>query len=107
MTSLMRRLQRAAASSRRAGFCGSGRRGGVKFPSDKLPNVTDADPDDARRAKAYFDMEPHICDVVYMAKIAVEVLNHPGHNLHQFAVYRLSEMLDGLKARYYAMDFPA
>jgi hypothetical protein len=76
----------------------------VKFPSDKPP-VTDADPDDARRAKAYFDMEPHICDVVYMATIAVEVLNHPNRNLHQFAVYRLSEMLDELTARYYAMDF--
>jgi hypothetical protein len=79
----------------------------VKFPSDKPPNVTDADPDDARRAKAYFDMEPHICDVVCIVKIAVEVLNHPDRNLHQFAVYRLSEMLDELKARYYAMDFPA
>ena len=46
----------------------------VKFPPDEPP-VTDVDPDDARRAKAYFDMEPHICDVVYMVKIAVEVLN--------------------------------
>jgi hypothetical protein len=78
----------------------------VKFPSDKPP-VADVDPDDARRAKAYFDMEPHLNDVVSMARIAVEVLNHRDRNLHQFAVYRLSEMLDELKARYYAMDFPA
>jgi hypothetical protein len=33
--------------------------------------------------------------------------NHPNRNLHQFAVYRLSEMLDELEARYYAMHFPA
>jgi hypothetical protein len=79
----------------------------IEFPFGKSPNVTDADPDDARRAKAYFDMEPHICDVVYMATIAVEVLPPPNRHLHQFAVYRLSEMLDELKARYYAMDFPA
>jgi len=74
----------------------------VKFPSDEAP-VTDAD----RRAKAYFDMEPHICDVVNMATIAVGLLDHPNRELHQFAAYRLSEMLDELKTRYYAMDFPA
>jgi hypothetical protein len=78
----------------------------IEFPSDK-PRVTDLDPDDLRRPKAYSDMEPHICDIVYMVQIAVEVLHHPNRNLHQFAVYRLSEMLDELKARYYAMDFPA
>jgi hypothetical protein len=52
-------------------------------------------------------MEPHICDVVNMATIAVEVLHHPNRGLHEFAVYRLSEMLDELKARCYAMDFPS
>jgi hypothetical protein len=46
----------------------------VKFPSDKPPNVTDADPDDARRAKAYFDMEPQINDVVCMGKIAAQLM---------------------------------
>ncbi len=69
----------------------------VKFPAADI---------EAKQAKAYFDMEPHICDVVYMVQIAVEVLNHPNRNLHQFAVHRLSEMLDELKKRYYAMDFP-
>jgi hypothetical protein len=71
----------------------------VKFPSDK-PHVTDADPDDARRAKAYFDMEPHLCDVVSMGKIASQLLDHPDRGLYDFAVIHLSEMLAELKARY-------
>jgi hypothetical protein len=41
-----------------------------RVPFGKSPNVTNADPDDVRRAKAYFDMEPHINDVVCMGKIA-------------------------------------
>jgi hypothetical protein len=79
----------------------------IEFPSDKSPNVTDADPDDARRATAYFDMEPHIGDVVCMAKIAAQLMSHPDRNLYDFAVVHLSGMLDELKARYYAMDFPS
>jgi hypothetical protein len=77
----------------------------VKFPSDKPPNVTDADPDDARRATAYFDMEPHINDVVCMGKIAAQLMSDPDRNLYDFAAVHLSEMLDELKAHYYAMDF--
>jgi hypothetical protein len=76
----------------------------VKFPSDK-PHVTDADPDVARRAKAYFDMEPHINDVVCMGKIAAQLMSDPDRNLYDFAVVHLSGMLDELKAHCYAMDF--
>jgi hypothetical protein len=79
----------------------------VKFPSDKPPNVTDADPDDARRAKAYFDMEPHINNVVCMGKIAAQLMSDPDRNLYDFAVAHLSGMLDELRAHYYAMDFSA
>jgi hypothetical protein len=78
----------------------------VEFPSNKSPDVTDADPDDARRAKAYFDMEPHINDVVCMGKIAARLMSHPDRNLYDFAVVQLSRMLDDLKARYRVMDFP-
>jgi hypothetical protein len=78
----------------------------VKFPTDRPP-VTDADPDDARRAKAYFDMEPHINDVVCMGKIAAQLMSDPDRNLYDFAVAHLSGMLDEIKARYRAMDFPA
>jgi hypothetical protein len=81
----------------------------VKFPSDKPP-VTDVDPDDARRAKAYFDMEPHICDCATMAKIAAQFVVEADNGTNRelvFAACHLYEMLDALKARYYAMDFPS
>ena len=78
----------------------------IEFPSDKPP-VTDVDPDDVRRATAYFEMEPHINDVVCMGKIAAQLMSDPDRNLYDFAVCHLSEMLAELKARYYAMDFPA
>jgi hypothetical protein len=79
----------------------------IEFPSDKPPNVTDADPDDVRRAEAYFDMEPHINDVVCMGKIAVQLMSDPDRNLYDFAVAHLSDMLKEFKARYYAKDFPS
>jgi len=72
----------------------------VKFPSDKPPKVTDADPDDARRATAYFDMESHINDVVCMGEIAAQLMSDPDRNLYDFAVVHLSDMLKELKARY-------
>jgi hypothetical protein len=78
----------------------------VKFPSDKPP-VTDVDPDVARRATAYFDMEPHINDVVCMGKIAAQLMSDPDRNLYDFAVAHLSDMLKEFNARYYAMDFPS
>jgi hypothetical protein len=77
----------------------------VKFPSDKPPNVTDADPDDARRATAYFDMEPHINEVVCMGKIAAQLMSDPDRNLYDFAVAHLSDMLKEFNARYYAENF--
>jgi hypothetical protein len=77
----------------------------IKFPSDKPPNVTDVDPDDARRATAYFDMEPHINDVVCMGKIAAQLMGDPDRNLYDFAVAHLSDMLKEFKARYYAENF--
>jgi hypothetical protein len=78
----------------------------VKFPSGGPP-VTDVDPDDARRATAYFDMEPHINDVVCMGKIAAQLMGDPDRNLYDFAVAHLSDMLKEFNARYYAMDFPS
>ena len=45
-------------------------------------------------------MEPHICDVVNMGMIAAQLFDDPNRELH-----RLSEMLDDLKAHYYAMNF--
>jgi hypothetical protein len=77
----------------------------VQFPG-AVPPVTDVDPDDARRATAYFDMEPHINDVVCMGKIAAQLMSDPDRNLYDFAVAHLSGMLAELSARYYAEGFP-
>jgi hypothetical protein len=80
----------------------------IEFPLGKFAQrITDADPDDARRAKAYFDMGPHVNDVVCMGKIAAQLMSDPDRNLYDFAVAHLSGMLDEIKARYYAMDFPS
>jgi hypothetical protein len=69
-------------------------------PSDhSIANVED------RRATAYFDMEPHINDVVCMGKIAAQLMGDPDRNLYDFAVAHLSDMLKEFKARYYAENF--
>jgi hypothetical protein len=77
----------------------------IEFPFGKSLDVTAADPDDARRAKAYFDMEPHLCAVVNMGKIASNLFDRTDRELYDFAVHHLEDMLDDLKARYYALDF--
>jgi hypothetical protein len=51
-------------------------------------------------------MEPHVCDLVKMGTIAIGLFDHPDRELYDFAVYRLSEMLDQFKAQYYAEQFP-
>ena len=60
---------------------------------------------DAKRAKAYFDMEPHLCDCVKMGRIASQLFDNPDSELYDFAVDRLAEMLEDLRKRYYALDF--
>jgi hypothetical protein len=59
----------------------------------------------AKRAKAYFDMEPHLCDCVKMGRIASQLFDDPDSELYDFAVDRLAEMLENLRKRYYALDF--
>jgi hypothetical protein len=60
---------------------------------------------DAKRAKAYFDMEPHLCDCVKMGRIASQLFDDPDRELYDFSVHRLEEMLEDLRERYYALDF--
>jgi hypothetical protein len=55
---------------------------------------------------AYADMEPHLCAVVNMGSIASNLFDCSDRELYDFAVHHLEEMLDDLKARYYALDFP-
>jgi hypothetical protein len=67
---------------------------------------TKVDPVDAKRAKAYHEMEPHLCDVVKMGMIADELFDNPDRELYDFAVHRLSDMLEDLRKWYYAEEFP-
>jgi hypothetical protein len=57
-----------------------------------------------KRARAYSDMEPHLCDLVSMGKIAMDQFDKD-KGLFVFAVGKLEEMLNDLKARCYALDF--
>jgi hypothetical protein len=41
-----------------------------------------------------------------MGKIASNLFDCTDRELYDFAVHHLEEMLDDLKARYYALDFP-
>jgi hypothetical protein len=61
---------------------------------------------DAKRAKAYSDMEPHLCDAVQMSEIAGSLFDSPDKGLLVFAVAHLAEILHQLRQRYYAVDFP-
>ena len=58
-----------------------------------------------KRAQAYADMEPYLCKVVHMGTIASNLFDCSDRELYDFAVTHLEEMLDDLKARYYALDF--
>ena len=69
-------------------------------------NTTKADGDTvARRAKAYHEMEQLLCDVVNMGRIADQLFDNPDRELYDFAVHRLVEMLERLRAGYYAESF--
>ena len=59
----------------------------------------------ARRAKAYADMEPHLCDLARMSEIAAMMFDKD-EGLFIFATTHLDEMLQEFRSRYYALDFP-
>jgi hypothetical protein len=58
-----------------------------------------------KRAKAYADMEPHLCDVVRMSEIAASLFDCCDQGLFVFAVGHLEKMLMELRKRYYAEEF--
>jgi hypothetical protein len=62
---------------------------------------------DAKRAKAYAEMEPHLCDIVRMGEIASMLFDDPDQGRFIFAVTHLDDMLQAFRVRYYAMDFPS
>ena len=59
---------------------------------------------DAKRAKAYSEMENSVCDLSRAATLAMEVFEKDG--LFLFAVGQLDFMVQRFKDRYYAAEFP-
>jgi hypothetical protein len=58
---------------------------------------------DAKRAKAYSDMENDVCNLAQQAKLAMIVHDRPDLFLH--AVDHLDGMAQRFRAHYYATDF--
>lgn len=65
---------------------------------------TQVDPVTAKRAKAYHDMEPYVCDLARGAELAMEIFDRP--ELFLFAVNQLDDMVQRFRAHYYAEEFP-
>jgi len=59
---------------------------------------------DAKRAKAYSEMENSVCDLSRAATLAMEVFDKDALFLH--AVGQLDFMVQRFKDRYYAEEFP-
>ena len=58
-----------------------------------------------KRANAYSDMEPHVCDLVSMGTLAMDQFDKD-QGLFIFAVRKLEDMLIEFKTHYYAEEFP-
>jgi hypothetical protein len=75
----------------------------VEFPLSGLP-ISESETD-RLHAKAFRDLESDICDCTSMAKIAAQMVIDKDDGTDRelvFAVVHVSEMLDALKAGYYA-----
>jgi hypothetical protein len=68
------------------------------------PKAADSEIDE-KRAKAYSDMESHVCDLVSMGTIAMDQFDK-NQGLFVFAVGKLEDMLNEFRAHYYAEEFP-
>ena len=62
------------------------------------------DPVTEKRAKAYRDMEPHVCDLARAAELAM--LASDDESLFLFAVEQFETMVQRFRERYYAEEFP-
>jgi hypothetical protein len=70
----------------------------------KKPAKTDLTALNAKRAKAYSDMENSVCDLSRAATLAMEVFDND--SLFLFAVEQLDFMAQRFKEHYYAEEFP-
>ena len=70
----------------------------------KKPAKIDRAAIDAKRAKAYSDMENSVCALSRAAELAMEVFDND--RLFLFAVEQLDFMTQRFKDHYYAEEFP-
>ena len=77
----------------------------AKAPKKKtaLPTKKQAVAIDAKRAKAYHDMESHVCDLSRAATLAMVVFDQD--DLFLFAVEQFDAMAQRFRAHYYAEEF--
>jgi len=77
-----------------------------KKATPRKPTPKAADGEIAKkRAKAYSDMESHVCDLVSMGTIAMDQFDKD-KGLFVFAVGKLEDMLNQFRAHYCAEEFP-
>ena len=69
----------------------------------KKPAHVDRSDINANRAKAYHDMESHVCDLAHAATLAMEVFDQP--ELFLFAVVQLDARTQRFREHYYAEEF--
>ena len=69
------------------------------------PTPAKIDPVTEKRAKAYRDMEPHVCDLARAAELAM--LASDVEELFLFAVEQFETITQRFRANYYAEEFPA
>jgi len=69
-----------------------------------LPTKKQMDDIEAKRAKAYSDMENSVCDLSRAAELAMTVFDND--RLFLFAVEQLDFMAQRFKEHYYAEEFP-
>jgi hypothetical protein len=82
------------------------RRGPYRLKAETVQKTPEGECDlTEERFSAYSDLEPHICDVVNMGRIAVELWDGPNRELYDFAVHEVWEMLEDLRKLYYAKGF--
>jgi len=74
----------------------------MKKPAKKKP--AKAAEIDAKRAKAYSDMENSVCDLSRAAELAMTVFDND--HLFLFAVEQLDSMVQQFREHYYAEEFP-
>ena len=63
------------------------------------------DAHEAKQARAYSNMEPHIGNIVRMGQIASMLFDNPDEGLLIIAVPQLEDLLLEFRRHYYAEDF--